>query len=989
MKRIFDTLRPPGEPGRGHLRLYLREATQRGNELWLFGETPVGEGYQSTAVLVHGFEYYVLFEAPLDYHTIQSLMPPHVTRWELVNLQRAIGFDYEQIDNCFQRRYVKVYCAYTDLWKIKRHFQVPIRDYRNVEHSITLLHTDITYSNLFLHKNNIRLQQCLELPRDRLKISQRHTTCQNEFIYQHPGLVTRDVDVYPMLCATVRLRILGETIVQPKLEDVADIVTLCSDIYWQGHDERVKLRFFRRYAPPSRDKQIRREIEGTRKEFADAETMVKTWIQVIRKLDVDVLITLQDYYDDVLHLALFDNLSRFLHYRFRARVGHKGFFYQLPGRSVVNLSEYLRKMQIKPRLEGFDLVSAVEHPQVYYGPHVECHSSPYASHMTPEEALYQCGLESELLFFVESGPKMVLRSALVSYECSPVSLAEVMNNGQQIRIMRLIEHYCLTHGWALNKEWLKKPCLVVPHQNSYPLPPSLPNIPLRDRGADYDEIWHQAVKRTALQAGTPVRQLPPEPTFPPTVARCTESKLPQRRVMKGLFGIVQKKTKLTKRDKYGGGYVIPPLPNYYNQDYEIVGVLDFASLYPNIIMAAWLCYSTLIYKDAEGALGDPRVQVQYVNNWRQDSVVFVKSIEQQPVRCILPLLVDRLVGNRKRIKKEMVPLKDDASQKRKYDTLDCNQLESKIIQNSVYGFVGVEGKSGKMPCQAISSSVTAIGRWMTQMAKWFGIRYWQACAIYGDTDSVMFQIPHVPLSSDPIELKQAFITQYERMAQQASQMYDLPHKFEFENLALNMDITPNKKVYIYEKVERATDHDRIKISGHGFEKRDRCEWVKTVCRQCIYLLRQQQDPLPYLHDQLLQLSHGRIDHSRLVVTCSVKAASEYKEENLLQLKLAQKIATRTGVYPQGRRLSYVVLAGSQLKSDRGETLDHVGTQTLDYNHYVEQLHKSLLKVFENHPRYDVRNLHRLWRSRINQYQLGSCSIRQQMHHINFDVEYDE
>lgn len=44
-------------------------------------------------------------------------------------------------------------------------------------------------------------------------------------------------------------------------------------------------------------------------------------------------------------------------------------------------------------------------------------------------------------------------------------------------------------------------------------------------------------------------------------------------------------------DKYEGAFVLEPVRNYYKVP---IATLDFASLYPSIMMAHNLCYTTLI-----------------------------------------------------------------------------------------------------------------------------------------------------------------------------------------------------------------------------------------------------------------------------------------------------------------------------------------------------------------------------------------------------------
>jgi len=78
---------------------------------------------------------------------------------------------------------------------------------------------------------------------------------------------------------------------------------------------------------------------------------------------------------------------------------------------------------------------------------------------------------------------------------------------------------------------------------------------------------------------------------------------------------------------------------------------------------------------------------------------------------LLPSVLEDLIAARKRakadLKKETDPFKKAV--------LDGRQLALKISANSVYGFTGAT--IGKLPCLAISSSVTAYGRQMIEATK--------------------------------------------------------------------------------------------------------------------------------------------------------------------------------------------------------------------------------------------------------------------------------
>lgn len=162
--------------------------------------------------------------------------------------------------------------------------------------------------------------------------------------------------------------------------------------------------------------------------------------------------------------------------------------------------------------------------------------------------------------------------------------------------------------------------------------------------------------------------------------------------------------------------------------FEPVSGLDFASLYPSIMIAHNLCPTTWVrlpkYSDVDG--------IEYKNfKWEGNDYTFVQNVEG-----IVPGILSRLWSERKRVKREMASEKDT----RMKAILNGKQLAIKVSMNSIYGFFGV--KAGVFPCKPISSTVTYIGRTMIEHSKncaekWYdgsekskGIK---AKIIYGDS----------------------------------------------------------------------------------------------------------------------------------------------------------------------------------------------------------------------------------------------------------------
>lgn len=204
-------------------------------------------------------------------------------------------------------------------------------------------------------------------------------------------------------------------------------------------------------------------------------------------------------------------------------------------------------------------------------------------------------------------------------------------------------------------------------------------------------------------------------------------------------------------EQYEGATVIEPTKGYYDVP---IATLDFASLYPSIMQAHNLCYTTLVSSSTIEKLNLVKDKDYIVtpNNGKYEfecmkpilllfiydiyTDFFVKS-DRRP--GLLPEILTELLAARKRAKADLKKETDPF----KRAVLDGRQLALKVSANSVYGFTGAT--VGKLPCLQISSSTTAYGRQMIVKTKQvvedtFNIKNGykhDAQVIYGDTDSVM------------------------------------------------------------------------------------------------------------------------------------------------------------------------------------------------------------------------------------------------------------
>ena len=152
----------------------------------------------------------------------------------------------------------------------------------------------------------------------------------------------------------------------------------------------------------------------------------------------------------------------------------------------------------------------------------------------------------------------------------------------------------------------------------------------------------------------------------------------------------------TGDDGYEGATVLDAQTGAY---YGPITALDFASLYPSIMCAHNLCYSTLVM--------DPKFDNIEGVTYEQ----FGPHRFAQDVESLLPTILMDLKAFRKKAKKAMA-LAEGTPMEAVYNG---KQLAYKISMNSIYGFTGAS--KGILPLVAIASTVTMQGRTMIEETK--------------------------------------------------------------------------------------------------------------------------------------------------------------------------------------------------------------------------------------------------------------------------------
>jgi len=391
-------------------------------------------------------------------------------------------------------------------------------------------------------------------------------------------------------------------------------------------------------------------------------------------------------------------------------------------------------------------------------------------------------------------------------------------------------------------------------------------------------------------------------------------------------------------EQYEGATVIEPIRGYYDVP---VATLDFASLYPSIIQAHNLCYTTLLNKTSVDKL-HLKKDKDYIVTPNGD--MFCKSHVR---KGLLTQILEELLGARKRAKKELAVETDPF----KKAVLNGRQLALKVSANSVYGITGAT--VGKLPCLAIASSTTSYGRQMIEKTKAEveskytisnGYSH-DAQVIYGDTDSVMVKFGEKELKKT-MELGR-------EAAEFVSSKFITPIKLEFEKVYFPY-LLINKKRYAGLYWTNPDKYDKMDSKGIETVRRDNCRLVQTVIETVlrkILIDRDLDGAQDYVKETISSLLQNKIDLSVLVITKAL-SKSDYTAKQA-HVELAERMKKRdAGSAPTlGDRVAYVIVKGAGGSRNYEKSEDPIfvleNNVPIDTKYYLDnQLANPLGRIFE-------------------------------------------
>ena len=404
-----------------------------------------------------------------------------------------------------------------------------------------------------------------------------------------------------------------------------------------------------------------------------------------------------------------------------------------------------------------------------------------------------------------------------------------------------------------------------------------------------------------------------------------------------------------------GGYVQDPIVGIYTHP---LFTLDFASLYPSIMQAYNICYSTVLPLSVAQKMFSPD-DYHVPPTYDETQPVDYCFVKEHIRKGILPDMLTDLLGQRAYVKGLMKKL-DKIVDEFLLGVYDSRQNAIKVCCNSVYGFL----KAFILIDPRLMAAVTAWGRWLAQTtAKMIVDKYKGSRNIYSDTDSVKIDF-------GPVLLQDGM-----RLAREAAKMctdaFLKPISLAFESVEMAFIIL-GKKRYASRKILSGDvkpddtnlsvlQRTKVDVKGMDNVRRDNAPIGSETQGVVLHHLLVDQDvekAVAYVKKVIDDVLMDRLDMSMYIITKGLsKTDAQYelsssKQQHTELKKRIAKRAKHTGeiVPVTGDRVPFVIIDGHAMEKNSEQSEDPIFVQKngipLNKRYYIyKQIMAATLKLF--------------------------------------------
>jgi len=346
---------------------------------------------------------------------------------------------------------------------------------------------------------------------------------------------------------------------------------------------------------------------------------------------------------------------------------------------------------------------------------------------------------------------------------------------------------------------------------------------------------------------------------------------------------------------YAGGIVLKPQAGLH----ENIAVLDFKSMYPNIMIAYNLSPDTYVSPKEQvppsGVFETPEVK----HKFQKEPSGFYKEV------------LSYLIGVRSEIRAKMKTL---SAKSVEYQVLDARQKAVKVITNAAYGYAGWIG--ARWYRKPVAEAASAWGRYAIltaiRMAEDAGLK-----VVYGDTDSL-------------------FVTYEEKKTRELEKQIEQ---------RLGLDIERGKvytRVFFTEAKKRYAGllpDGSLDIVGLEVIRGDWVEVARKVQERVLEIILKEQSPekaADFVRNVIVELRQRKVPFRDLIIWKTLtKPIEEYKVK-ASHVEAAKALRSKGWTMTVGDKVGYVILAGEGRLYDRVKPYVFAVYDEVDVEYYVSK-----------------------------------------------------
>jgi len=357
---------------------------------------------------------------------------------------------------------------------------------------------------------------------------------------------------------------------------------------------------------------------------------------------------------------------------------------------------------------------------------------------------------------------------------------------------------------------------------------------------------------------------------------------------------------------YEGGLVLTPKPGIH----ENVAVLDFKSMYPNLMIAKNVSPDTYLLPGEADPPGGVNVAPEVGHRFRREPAGFYKEV------------LTHLINTRDEIRERLKNLEPGSVE---YRVLDSRQRAVKIITNASYGYAGWLG--ARWYLKPVAEAAAAWGRQTIkntiEMAEEIGIE-----VIYGDTDSIFVRF-------DPEKA--------ERLSIEVGK-------------ELGLEIRPDKvytRILFTEAKKRycgLLPDGRLDIVGLEVIRGDWAAVAKDVQEAVLGILLREESPpkaAEFVKQYISDLLKRRIPYRDLIIWKTLTKPVEEYEVRAAHVEVAKMLMREGWSLSIGDKVGYVITGGEGKLYEKARPYTLAFYDEIDFNYYIEnQILPAALRVLE-------------------------------------------